>query len=80
MKAEKKEVSIKELMEENKTLRTHNQQMFAALQETELQNMFKRMDYLFKVLEFKGEFSLAFTAECSKELESLLKLNDREEK
>lgn len=37
-------------------------------------NMFKRMDYLFKVVENNKVFSSNFVEKCTNELEELMKL------
>lgn len=39
----------------------------------------KRLDYLFKVIEYKGSFSKEFVFECAKEIEDTLKIEDEED-
>lgn len=51
------------------------QQLSARLQETNMFNMFKRLDYLFKVLEVAQTATLLdpdFVVKCAKEIEELM--------
>ena len=41
-------------------LSEQNRQLYAKLQEMQVSNMFKRLDYLFKVVENTGVFSIDF--------------------
>lgn len=50
------------------------------LQEMNYANLFKRMDYLFKVVEFKDMFTSDFVVGVVEELEKLLTLEKEEEK
>ena len=49
-------------------------QLYLKLQEVNMTNMFKRMDYLFKVVENNKVFSSDFVKKCINELEELMKL------
>ena len=49
-------------------------QLYLKLQEVNMTNMFKRMDYLFKVVENNKVFSSNFVEKCTNELEELMKL------
>lgn len=49
-------------------------QLYLKLQEANITNMFKRMDYLFKVVENNKVFSSNFVEKCINELEELMKL------
>ena len=53
-------------------LSEQNRQLFAKLQELNMANMFKRLDYLFKVVENTGVFSIDFHTRCVEEIESLM--------
>lgn len=53
-------------------LSEQNRQLYAKLQELQVSNMFKRLDYLFKVVENTGVFSLEFHTKCVEEIESLM--------
>lgn len=53
-------------------LSEQNRQLYAKLQEMQVDNMFKRLDYLFKVVENTGVFSIDFHTRCVEEIESLM--------
>ena len=53
-------------------LSEQNRQLYAKLQEMQVSNMFKRLDYLFKVVENTGVFSIDFHTRCVEEIESLM--------
>ena len=53
-------------------LSEQNRQLYAKLQEMQVDNMFKRLDYLFKVVENTGVFSIDFHTKCVEEIESLM--------
>lgn len=54
-------------------------QLYAKLQESNLENMFKRLDYLFKVIENAHAFNEEFVSKCISEIESLMTLPDNED-
>lgn len=54
-------------------------QLYAKLQESNLENMFKRLDYLFKVIENAYAFNEEFVSKCTSEIESLMTLPDNED-
>lgn len=54
-------------------------QLYAKLQESNLENMFKRLDYLFKVIENTYAFNEEFVSKCTSEIESLMTLPDPED-
>lgn len=54
-------------------------QLYAKLQESNLENMFKRLDYLFKVIENAHAFNAEFISKCISEIESLMTLPDPED-
>lgn len=54
-------------------------QLYAKLQESNLENMFKRLDYLFKVIENAHAFNEEFFFKCTSEIESLMTLPDNED-
>ena len=64
-------------------LSEQNRQLFAKLQELNMANMFKRLDYLFKVVEnghmFKQVFKQDFLEKCIAEIESLMVVPEQEE-
>lgn len=64
-------------------LSEQNRQLFAKLQELNMANMFKRLDYLFKVVENGHMFHMFqqdFLEKCIAEVESLMTVPEQEEK
>ena len=55
-------------------------QLYAKLQEANMVNMFKRLDYLFKVIENGHMFGQDFLEKCIAEVESLMTVPEQEEK
>lgn len=60
-------------------LSEQNRQLFAKLQELNMANMFKRLDYLFKVIENGHMFKQDFLEKCIAEIESLMTVPEQEE-
>lgn len=60
-------------------LSEQNRQLFAKLQELNMTNMFKRLDYLFKVVESGHMFKQDFLEKCIAEVESLMIVPEQEE-
>lgn len=54
-------------------------QLYARLQEANMTNMFKRLDYLFKVVENAHAFSEGFVAKCVSEIEDMIAIPESEE-
>ena len=53
--------------------------LYNQLQKADLNNMFKRLDYLFKVVENKDKFNLIFFDRCIKEIEEIMTVPEQEE-
>ena len=68
----KKELSYDELKNVAGQLSQQNQQLNMMLQQANMTNMFKRMDYLFKVLEMKDCFDPEVVIACSDEIKELM--------
>ena len=68
----KKELSYEELKNVAGQLSQQNQQLNMMLQQANMTNMFKRMDYLFKVLELKDCFDSEFVITCYDEIKELM--------
>ena len=60
-------------------LSEQNRQLFAKLQELNMANMFKRLDYLFKVIENGHMFKQDFLEKCIAEIESIMTVPEQEE-
>ena len=61
-------------------LSEQNRQLFVKLQELNMANMFKRLDYLFKVVENGHMFKQDFFEKCIAEIENLMIVPEQEEK
>ena len=59
-------------------LSEQNRQLFAKLQELNMTNMFKRLDYLFKVVENGHMFKQDFLEKCVAEIESIMTVPKQE--
>lgn len=53
--------------------------LYNQLQETNLNNTFKRLDYLFKVAENSNSFSKEFVEKCISEIEKIMTIPEEEE-
>ena len=60
-------------------LSEQNRQLFAKLQELNMANVFKRLDYLFKVVENGHMFKQDFLEKSIAEIESLMTVSEQEE-
>lgn len=60
-------------------LSEQSRQLYAKLQEANMANMFKRLDYLFKVVENAHAFSEEFVTKCVAEIEDLMTVPESEE-
>lgn len=54
-------------------------QLYAKLQNANMTNMFKRLDYLFKIVENKESFSKEFVDKCIAEIEDLMTVPEESE-
>lgn len=61
-------------------LSEQNRQLFVKLQELNMTNVFKRLDYLFKVIENGHMFEQDFLEKCIAEVESLMTVPEQEDK
>lgn len=61
-------------------LSEQNRQLFAKVQELNMTNVFKRLDYLFKVVESGHMFKQDFLEKCITEIENLMTVSEQEEK
>lgn len=71
-------LSYDELENIAKQLSDQNRQLYQKLQETTTESMFKRLDFLFKVLEFNSSFDQAFTDKCVEEIQYMITIPEQE--
>ena len=74
----KKKLSYEDLENVAHQLSEQNRQLVAKLQEANLINMFKRLDYLFKILEKNTFFKESFVTKCVDEITDLMTLPEQE--
>ena len=61
------------LSEQDQQLNEQNQQLKAALNEANLTNLYKRLDYLFEVINKDNSYlSVDFKKQCANEIETLM--------
>ena len=78
---ENKKLSYEELNEVCIRLEQQNQYLVRELQKANLTNMFKRLDYLFKVVEYSHSFGDAeFVGNCIEEIKEAMTINTEEGK
>lgn len=81
---EKKAVAKKTFTEEEvknliQGLKSQNNQLMYQLQNLNMQNVFKRLDYLFKVVENECSFPQDFVTKCIDEIQEIMIPKDTEE-
>lgn len=74
-----KQLSYEQLKDIAGQLQQQNQQLRRMLAESNYSNIFKRLDYLFKVMEYAHMFSDEFVQKCSTEIEASIAVPDSEE-
>lgn len=77
-KNEKKKLSYEELENVCHQLSEQSQTLYRKLQEANMTNMFKRLDYLFAVVENKGAFPEDFAKRCIDEIVDTMTLPEPE--
>lgn len=75
-----KKLSYDELENAANELLMQNQQMYNELQKANMANVFKRLDYLFKVVEFNASFNTEFVNSCVAEIEEMMTIKDTDKK
>lgn len=75
-----KKLSYDELENAANELLMQNQQMYNELQKANMANVFKRLDYLFKVLELYSLFDTDFVKACTAEIEEMMTIKDTDKK
>ena len=53
--------------------------LYEKLQEANMYNLFKRLDYLFKVIKYKESFSEGFVSKCIAEVEGIMSIPEKTE-
>lgn len=69
---EKKKLSYEELENIARQLGSQCEQLYSKYKELDLSNFFKRLDYLFKVVENKHSLAPDFVEKCAKEIVEMM--------
>lgn len=64
-----KNPSYEQLEKDVASLKSMNNQLIMQLQQVNISTLFKRLDYLFKVVEFREAFNEEFVNNCVEEIE-----------
>lgn len=78
--ATSRKLSYEELENVAHQLSKQANQFYTKLQEVEMSNIFKRLDFLFKVVENRSAFSTEFTRKSINEIEELMTIPEESEK
>ena len=78
-KGTQQKMSYEELEQVAAQLSQQSQQLYARLQQADMTNMFKRLDYLFKVVENCQQFPEEFVTECVTEIMNIMTIQDPED-
>lgn len=76
---EPKKLSYEELEKIALNLQEQCQKLYAQNQEMQVGMMFKRLDYLFKVLKYYSLLETDFVRKCAKEIQELLTVDSNNE-
>lgn len=76
----KKEPTVEQYKQVVEALKSQNTQLMYQLQNANMANLFKRLDYLFKVVENAAMFDEAFVEQCIAEIKELMTPPETEEK
>ena len=79
LEPENRKLSYEELNDMARQLSQQNQQLYAQLQRVNMNNMFRRLDYLFEVVKNGAMFSSEFLDNCIKEIEESLTITEEEQ-
>ena len=79
LKPENRKLSYEELNDMAMQLSQQNQQLYAQLQRVNMNNMFRRLDYLFEVVKNGAMFSPEFLDNCIQEIEETMTITEEEQ-
>lgn len=78
-KEKQEKLSYEELEKRFYQVVENNRKLYQQLQSTYIDNLFKRLDYLFKVVENSMSFSTEFVDKCTKEIETMITVDNKDE-
>lgn len=76
---ENKKLTYEQLQNVAASLSTQVQQLNRQLQEANMYNAFKRLDYLFKVVDSTGPFDTDFILTCVDEIKKIMTVEENKE-
>lgn len=76
---ENKKLTYEQLQNVAANLSTQVQQLNRQLQEANMYNAFKRLDYLFKVVDSNGPFDSDFILTCVDEIKKIMTIEENKE-
>jgi hypothetical protein len=79
MEEEVKKMSYEELTNVAHQLSEQNRELYQKIQQLNMITTFKRLDYLFKVIEFSKSFEKDFVTTCITEIENIMTLDEEED-
>ena len=79
LESENRKLSYEELNDMAMQLSQQNQQLYAQLQRVNMNNMFRRLDYLFEVVKNGAMFSPEFLDNCIQEIEETMTITEEEQ-
>lgn len=79
-KEQPKKLSYEELENVAKQLSDQSEMLYMKLQEANMTNAYKRLDYLFKVLENEVSFKEDFVEKCAEEIVAIMTIPEEETK
>lgn len=79
-KSEEKKLTYEQLNDACNQLWQQNKQLVVRNRELEQFAINKRLDYLFKVLDYSSKFSSDFIVSCTNEIEEAMTITNQEEK
>lgn len=76
----KREKTYEELVTENNQIKQQAEAMYRQMQQMNMQNIFKRLDYLFEVVKERTAFPKDFVDRSTNEIVSLLTIPEEQKK
>ena len=74
----KRERTYEEIVAENNQIKQQAEAMYRQMQQMNMQNIFKRLEFLFKVVENRGAFPEEFKNKCVFEIVNLLTIPEEQ--
>ena len=78
-KEKQEKLSYEELEKRFYQVAENNRKLYQQLQSNYIENLFRRLDYLFKVVENSMSFTTEFVDKCVKEIVTMMTVDNKEE-